>query len=155
MRSLFDYLSVMLIIIFWIFRIIVCACYTIGKDIGVAPIDFNIELVILFATLLFVILIMRRKLIGAVALLLAHGYYYGGYVYQGIMDNTLLERENVLGLLFAIYGLIIPLLALFSVLVTKIEKRDDAKDKKTDWFFLNKKFDREHDERADENQYKF
>ena len=29
------------------------------------------------------------------------------------------------------------------------------KTKKTDWFFQNKDFDRQYDERADRNQYKF
>ncbi len=33
-------------------------------------------------------------------------------------------------------------------------RKKDPKDKKTDWFFKNSKYERELDERADKNQYR-
>lgn len=155
MRSLFDYMSVMLISVFWVLRVIVCACYAAGKDIGIEPLNFNMEIIILFLTLLFIILLVKRSLLGAIAIFVANGMYYGDYLYQGYINNDLITKENVLNSLFAIYGIIIAVLCILSVLITKYERRSDAKDYKTDWFFLNKKFDRKHDKRADENQYKF
>ena len=34
------------------------------------------------------------------------------------------------------------------------DKKDNPKDKKTDWFYKNEQFDREKDERADKNNYR-
>ena len=155
MRSLFDYMSVMLISVFWFLRVVVCACYAAGKDIGAEPLNFNMEIIILFLMLLFIILLVRRSFIGAVAIFVANGMYYGDFLYQGIINGDLITKENALNALFAIYGIFISVLCVFSVLITKYQRRSDAKDYKTDWFFLNKKFDRKHDKRADENQYKF
>ena len=35
------------------------------------------------------------------------------------------------------------------------EGKGKDSDKKTDWFYTNEQYDREIDERADKNQYKF
>lgn len=55
--------------------------------------------------------------------------------------------------LFQLYGVIIAFCVFFDLMVNKLRKRD-PKDKKTDWFFQNKEYDRKLDDRADKNQYR-
>lgn len=43
---------------------------------------------------------------------------------------------------------------MFDLILDKNRKAHPV-DKKTDWFYKNKDFDRQYDERADKNQYKF
>ena len=61
--------------------------------------------------------------------------------------------DSYLSLLIALVGVIIPLAAFFDVLLDKNRKANPI-DKQTDWFYKNKDFDREVDERADRNQYR-
>ena len=35
------------------------------------------------------------------------------------------------------------------------DRKGSTRDKKTDWFYTNKDYDRKLDDRADKNQYKF
>lgn len=54
---------------------------------------------------------------------------------------------------FEFIGLIIPLAALFDVLLDR-NRKEHPVDKKTDWFYKNKDFDRKLDDRADKNNYR-
>ena len=87
--------------------------------------------------------------------LVAHGLYYGYYLYQNIMSiiDGSGTMNSYLSLLIAVVGVIIPLAAFFDVLLDKNRKAHPV-DKQTDWFYKNKDFDREVDERADRNQYR-
>ena len=55
--------------------------------------------------------------------------------------------------MFAVIGIILPLLIVIDTLLDKNRKAHPV-DKQTDWFYKNKDFDREVDERADRNQYR-
>ena len=68
------------------------------------------------------------------------------------MDGSL-EITAYMGVLFEFVGLILPLAAIFDVLLDKNRKAHPT-DKKTDWFYKNKQFDRQMDERADRNNYR-
>ena len=59
----------------------------------------------------------------------------------------------ITNLFFDAIGILIPLIALIDVLLDKIEKLNPT-DKKTDWFYKNKDYDRQLDERADKNNYR-
>ena len=61
--------------------------------------------------------------------------------------------DDYMSLLVALVGIAIPVAALFDVLLDKNRKLN-PKDKKTDWFYKNKDFDRKLDERADKNNYR-
>ena len=51
-------------------------------------------------------------------------------------------------------GIIIALLNFIDVLFNK-NRKGSTKDNKTDWFYGTHNYEREYDERADRNQYKF
>ena len=53
----------------------------------------------------------------------------------------------------AALGIIIAFCVMFDLLVARARRRTPS-DRKTDWFFQNKEFDRKLDERADKNQYR-
>ena len=55
--------------------------------------------------------------------------------------------------LFELFALGLALAALFDVLLDKNRKAHPT-DKKTDWFYKNKDYDRKLDDRADKNNYR-
>lgn len=76
-------------------------------------------------------------------------------MYQNV--ETMINNSGTLnlymGLLVCLVALVIPVAALFDVLVDKSRKVNPV-DKQTDWFYKNKEYDRKLDERADKNQYR-
>ena len=61
--------------------------------------------------------------------------------------------EIYTNLFFDAIGILIPFVALIDVLLDKNRKLNPT-DKKTDWFYKNKDYDRKLDERADKNNYR-
>ena len=79
MKKFSTYLVVMFMIVFWILRIVITLASELGKDfMGVTPINKTFEIAILFITLLCVILIAKRKLVGSLLYLAVHAVYFGG-----------------------------------------------------------------------------
>ena len=56
-------------------------------------------------------------------------------------------------LMFSFLAIIIALAVLIDLLLDK-NRKNNPKDKKTDWFYNNEEFDRKVDERADKNNYR-
>lgn len=157
MKKFSTYLLVMFMIIFWIVRIVVTLASELGKDfLGMVPMNEVFEIVILFATLLCLILIVKRKLVGSLLYLTLHAIYFGGDVTNKmsiIANNDPLTLTQSTELLFSILGIILPLAVLIDLLLDK-NRKDNPKDKKTDWFYKNEEFDRKLDDRADKNNYR-
>lgn len=86
MKNLSSWLLAMFMFMFWVFRIIVAFQAQYGKDFGgFIAFNFNVEIILLFVTILCMILFLRRKLLGGIIYLLGYGYYFGGY----ILTNTI------------------------------------------------------------------
>lgn len=155
MRSMTSYLLLIFMVMFWIFRIIVAFTFSMGINIGFVPIDVNTEIILLFVTIPCVILVAKRKLIGAILYLMAYGAYFGVDLYgivTGIMsgNTTLVDYTRALA---SFMGIVLPILVFFNLLVDK-NRMAHPVDKKTDWFYKNKEFDRKLDDRIDKNQYR-
>ena len=58
MKNLSTYLVIIFMIMFWIFRIMFAVTNTLGIDIGFTIPNYNMEVVLLFITLLSIILIL-------------------------------------------------------------------------------------------------
>lgn len=157
MKKFSTYLLVMFMIIFWIVRIAVTIMSQMGKDfMGMVPMNETFEIVILFATLLCLVLIVKRKLVGSLLYLVLHAIYFGGDITNKLSiltNNEALTLAQSTELIFSMLGIILPLAILIDLLLDK-NRKDNPKDKKTDWFYQNEKFDRELDERADKNNYR-
>ena len=157
MKKFSTYLLVMFMIMFWILRIIVTIMSQLGKDfMGMVPMNEAIEIAILFATLLCLVLIVKRKLIGSLLYIVLHAIYFGGDITNKldlIANNQSLTLAQSTGLMFSMLGIILPLAVLIDLLLDK-GRKENPKDKKTDWFYKNEEFDRKLDERADKNNYR-
>lgn len=148
----------MFMAMFWIFRVVVAFMAQYEQNFGgFIAFNFTIEIVLLFVTILCMILVLRRNLFGGILYLASYLFYFGGYILKNAipvltsgetMDISVMQNSFV-----SLIGIIIAFCVFFDLLVNKIRKRD-PKDKKTDWFFGNEKYDRKYDERADKNQYR-
>ena len=159
MKNLSSWLIAIFAFMFWGFRVIVTVLYSLGTEFITEPIDMTMEIALLFITFICICFIAKRKLLPTIIYLLSHILYYGVYLYQNI--SVLLGSaelinggmNNYISILVAFIGIIIPFAAFFDVLLDKNRKAHPV-DKQTDWFYKNKQFDRELDERADKNQYR-
>lgn len=156
MTNVFSYLITMLGIIFWVFRVIVAAMHTLSLDFAIQPLDENFEIIVLFVTLFSMILIFKRNIIGALIYFLANGFYFGTDFYNRIIEimNGQAGVMDYTSLFISFVGVLIPFLTVMDILLNK-ERKGLTKDKKTDWFYTNKEYERKFDDRADRNQYKF
>ena len=155
MKKLSTYLLVMFMGMFWVFRIIVAVLYNLNIEFIIVPHDFIFEVVLLFITLITIILIIKRSIFGAIIYFIAYELYFGT-----IMLNMISKLGDVMTLnisiefIVTLIGIVLPLSVLIDLLLDK-NRKNNPKNKKTDWFYKNKDFDRKFDERADRNEYKF
>ena len=135
---------------FWTFRVVVAFTDSLNIDIGIVPVDSNAEVVLLFISLISIVLIAKRKMLGGIIYILTHGIYFGIDIY-----NSVLASESIVygQAFFSLIGIILPIVAIFDLIFDKAAKAY-PKDDKTDWFYKNKDYDREMDERADKNNYR-
>ena len=159
MKNFSTWLLVMFMVMFWVFRIIVAFTYELKMDFGgIEPINQTIEIILLFVVLLCLILVVKRKILGALLYLLVYGMYFGTTLVDGVkvmIENSydLTDVSTYLNVFIALIGIALPVAVLMDLLLDKGRKAN-PKDKKTDWFYKNEKFDRNLDERADENNYR-
>lgn len=158
MKSLGSWLTVFFLAIFWVFRIIVAVKGQFGDDFGgFIVFDTTIEIALLFVSILCFVLILRRMLTGAIIYLVGYGYYFGSYLVENVFNNLLSGAEIEVAVMqnafVAILGLILGLCALLSIAFDRVKLKHFS-DNQTDWYFNNKDYDRELDERADKNQYR-
>ncbi len=155
MKNLSSWLIAIFAFMFWGFRVVATVLYSMGTEFVAPPMDLTMEIALLFITIICICFIITRKLLPVIIYLLAHGLYYGIYLYQNIIPilNGETTLNNSMSLLVALIGIAIPVAAFFDVLLDKNRKAHPV-DKQTDWFYKNEKFDRKLDDRADKNQYR-
>ena len=155
MKNFSTWMLVMFMVMFWVFRVIVAVMPEFGTTLGgIAPLNQNLEIILSFVVLVCIVLIVRRKLIGALIYLLAYGMYFGVDVINNI--QTVLNgasMETALNVFISIIGIILPIAVLADLLLDKGRKAN-PKDKKTDWFYNNEQFDRKLDAGSDKNNYR-
>lgn len=157
MKKFSTYLLVVFMMLFWVLRIVITLASQLGQSfMGIVPMNETFEIAILFLTLLCVVLIVKRKMIGSLLYLTIHAIYFGGDVTNKL---NILARNETLTLaqstefMFSMIGIILPLAVLLDLLLDKNRKMN-PKDEKTDWFYKNEQFDRKLDDRADKNNYR-
>ena len=85
MKNLSTYLVVMFMIMYWIFRIILAVTNTIGIDMGITIPNYNMEIALLFITIVSIVLVIKRNIIGSLLYLLSYALYFGTPLFNGIM----------------------------------------------------------------------
>lgn len=157
MKNLSTYLVIMFMIMYWVFRVVVAVTDTIGINIGFSITNYGVEVAFLFITLLSIILILKRKVLGAILYLVTYGWYFGGPLLNQIIaitsPDTAFDINLYTDLMANAIGVVLPIFALFDLLLDK-NRMAHPVDKKTDWFYKNEQYDRKMDDRADKNNYK-
>ena len=155
MKNFSSWLIAMFAFMFWGFRLVGTTLYSIGIDFMFVPSNMTMEIALLFITFICICFFIKRKLLASTIYLFAHFLYYGPAFYSNIMsiaDGTF-DSDMAMTVLFNFFGLLLPIAAEFDVLLDKGRKLNPT-DKKTDWFYKNKDYDRKLDERADKNNYR-
>ncbi len=157
MKNFSTWLLACFMIMYWVFRIIVALMAQLHQDFFIVPFNETLEIVLLFVVLVCLILIVKRKMVGALIYLLAYGMYFGTDVATKVSmlieDASQLTLSDYTGLLISLIGIIIPIAILLDLLADK-NRKAHPKDKKTDWFYKNEAYDRKLDDRADKNNYR-
>lgn len=156
MKNLSSWLIVMFVIMFWGFRVIVAVTASMETAFITKPIDLTAEIVLLFLALACVPFLFKRKIWGALIYLGAYGWYFGRYLVDAVskvLNNVTLSSQAYTDSFFALIGIVLPLVAVFDILLDKNRLKNPV-DKKTDWFYKNEEYDRKMDERADKNNYR-
>lgn len=156
MTSLFSYMITTFGGLFWLLRVVVAITYTLGVNFPIVPLNFNTEIILLFVTIIAMVLIIKRNIIGALIYFVTYGWYFGNDLYNNVINiiNGQTGVIDYLSVFISFIGVLIPFLTVMDILLNK-ERKGSTKDKKTDWFYENEEYTRKLDERADKNQYKF
>ena len=158
MSSLTSWLSVMFMGAFWIFRVVVAVSGQFGGDFaGFIVFNTPMEIALLFASLICMVLIVKRQIVGGAVYFGMYTFYLGGYLLSTFFPALFSGGEVSFGILqngiICIFGILVGLIILIDLIFEQLKKKHFS-DKKTDWYFDNDKYDREMDERADKNQYR-
>ncbi len=158
MKNFSTWILVMFMGMYWVLRVIIALAAQLHWDFaGIEPLNMQMEVILLFVVLVCIILVVKRKMIGGLLYLLAYGLYFGTDIVNNIQNLVnALETVDInlyMNLFISLIGVILPIAVMLDLLLDKNRKLH-PKDKKTDWFYANEKFDRKLDERADKNNYR-
>ena len=149
--ELLSYIVNMFAIMLWLFRIYVALMVSSGSEIQFTTPGLELEITVIFITLISIFMIFKRNLIFASIYL---GTYFAFFTYGiALMNGNISTNKQLLNAMVMIAGIIIALLNFLDVMFNK-NRKGSTKDNKTDWFYATDKYEREYDERADRNQYK-
>ncbi len=153
---MFGYLVTAFAGVFWFFRVLIMLLYSTDTVFPIVPMNATFEVILLFVTFVCVILVAKRKMLGALIYLIAQCSYFGVDAYKSIeaIINGTSQTSNYLTLFISLIAVVIPLLAIMDIGLSS-GKKGSRRNKKTDWFYGTTDYERNFDERADKNQYKF
>lgn len=155
MQKFSTWMILSLDVIFWILRVIAAYTYAMGMDFMIQPIDMNMEITMIFVALLAFILIAKRKFLGSVIYMIGYFGYFGVALFNNLqqMMNVGGMIDDYINVLFSLIGVALPMFTFLDMLLDK-NRQLHPTDKKTDWFYRNKKYDMQKDEREDKNNYR-
>lgn len=154
-------LILIFMIMFWLFRAIVAVCTQYSIDIiGIFAYNLTLEISISFIIIICIVLVAKRKIIGALAYTLIYGMYFGEHFFNEfikLINGETLSIEMTSNLVCDLCAILLALFCLMDSIVLRIRNKD-SKHKTTEWYFEKNEYDKElekRDKRDDKNQYKF
>ncbi|MGN1311147.1 MAG: hypothetical protein ACI4VP_05595 [Clostridia bacterium] len=153
--SMFSLLMGLFAIIFWIIRVAVAFTASMNMEFIITPLNLQVEIILTFVTLICIILIFKRSMIGALLYLISYWGYFGMYIYNILTNIENIVIVDYINIFVSAIGILLPFIIFIDIGFSQSNKKTSNKTKKTDWYYQNEKFDRKYDERADKNQYKF
>lgn len=154
MQKFSTWMVLSLDIVFWIVRIIATYTSAMAIDFMITPINLNTEIMLLFVALLCFVLIAKRKLLGVILYLVSYLGYFGVDLWNNlVLTNGQISAANYMNVFFSFIGIALPIFTMLDWLLDK-NKQLHPTDKKTDWYYTDKKYDMKKDEREDKNNYR-
>ena len=155
MISLISYLLTFMDILFWVFRAIATLMFQLDRDFFTQPLEVNLEIALLFATLPCLIGIVKRNRAFAAIYFALYASYFGTALYNVYINctETGFNIVNSSDLLCTFFGVLLPFLTFLDVFFNKNRGLGHGAHRE-DGFYANEKYDRKFDERADRNQYR-
>jgi hypothetical protein len=85
------------------------------------PLDFNTEIVLLFVTIIAMLLIIKRNIIGALVYFVTYGWYFGNDLYNSVMNiiNGQTGVIDYLSVFISSIGVLIPFLTVMDIFLNK------------------------------------
>lgn len=156
MKTLIDWLVVIFMFMFWVFRVVVEYMYSTGRAFFVTPINETTEIILLFVTLFCIFLVIKREHIGGIIYFISYALYFGTDLYKNVkvvIDNggQTSSLNAYSDIFFSAVAIVLSLIVMIDLLSDHLKRPDD---KKTEWFYNNKDLDRKVDEREDKNHYR-
>ena len=154
MKTFANWMLLIFMFMYWGLRVAIAYMYARGNEFIAQPIDYNTEIVILFLTLVCMILVAKRKIVGGFIYVVIYFAYFGVSLFNQVMPAIKTRTFSInagMDIFLSALAIILSLLVFMDLLSDKAKKPDD---KKTEWFFKNKDLDRKLDDRADKNNYK-
>ena len=96
MKKFSTWMIVMFIVMFWIFRVMMAVSAELNWNMGaLRPLNTQVEIMLLFVVLACIVLIVKRKMLGALIYLLAYGLYFGADIVNNlsVLLGTLSKRK--------------------------------------------------------------
>lgn len=154
MRTISNYLIIMLSILLFIFRLVVVFTATMGIEFMVEPINVKYEIALLFVMIICIILMSKNKLSGAIILTISSIAYYGPTLLSQVTNLSAgASLDSAMQAVISVICVIIPIFAFFIIAFAKEQEKRPV-DKKTDFFYKDDTYDRNYDDRADRNNYR-
>ena len=155
MQKFSTWMILCLDVMFWLLRIVATYTYAMGIEFIITPMNMETEIFLIFVCLLAFILIAKRKLTGVIIYIIGYFGYFGVALIKSIeqMNTVGIGLDDYMGVFMSIAGIALPLFTLFDWLLDK-NKQLHPRDKKTDWFYRDQKYDMKKDEREDKNNYR-
>lgn len=154
MKTLANWLLVIFMFMYWVFRLVVTYMEATGRTFVTTPINTNVEIALLFITVICMALVLKRKSIGGIIYVVCYIGYFGVDLFNQLkpmLTNHSFDMDAGMGMFFSAIGVILALAVMIDLLSDHLKHPED---KKTEWFYENKQFDRKMDDRADKNNYK-
>ena len=155
MKTMANYLIIMLTIMLFIFRLIVVFTTTMGIEFMVTSINVDFEMILLVVMLISIILIVKNKILGPIVLVISSLVYYGPDLISKLtyLSSNSISVDTATQMIVSVICIIIPVFAFFIIAFAKEQEKRPV-NKKTDFFYNNDAYDRKYDERADKNNYR-
>ena len=150
MESVFDFLCGIFMTMFWIFRIVIAALVFLDIEMPVTIPYLTIEIVVLFVTLVCIICVFKRKILGSFLYFIMYSGYFGYDLFNLYKDGAIATSTANVG--FDFIAIILASIIILNVILSKALRI--SRKNNTDWFYGGEQYDRKLDERADKNNYR-
>lgn len=154
MRTFANWMIAMLMILYFGFRVVVAYIAANYSEFFIEPINLTVEIILLFITVICIVLVFKRNIIGGIVYFLSYISYFGIDLFKSIMPLFTDGTAEINDYMTAFTSFIAIILSFVVLIDLTVDKGRKPKDKKTDWFYTNKDYERQLDDRADKNNYR-